>query len=591
MSNSNLLDPAVHRSPLRFFLAVNRSTLPLVLANILFYCFGAASLLAATYFLGETVDVMTGAKTGVIQPKVLYLILFLVGHEYGYRLGLVCEVLVLARVRANTKQALFDHTASLSYGYFADRFAGEIAHKVSTTADAYERVLLILTNNFVAHTFVMIVATVVLGLMHPNYVAFMAIWWLFFVVGSLFLAKQLHRRASIYAAVEAKTTGAVVDVYSNIGTVKVYGKKENFHKAHQQIDAEMRAYRDLGFWDVLTFHFQGLSLVILCVGLIAVTGNLYTSGIVSVGKIVFISTLVFQLFGMIWELGKNVAEFVRFRGEIIQNLNDLVVAPSILDGSQTVVRSKTQVEITYQNVTFGYVDERPVLDNFSITIEPGQKVGIVGLSGAGKTTFANLLLRFFDPQTGMILLNGTNIQTLTQESLRSQMSYISQDSSLFHATIAENIAYGSMRASLTQIRRAARLAYADEFIQAFPEGYDSVVGERGIKLSGGQRQRIAIARALLANRPLFILDEATSALDSDSEAKIQQGLLKLMHKKTVIAIAHRLSTLSHMDRIVFLEAGRVVEDGTHTGLLKRKGNYAALWRMQAGGFLPDVPRL
>jgi ATP-binding cassette subfamily B protein len=228
------------------------------------------------------------------------------------------------------------------------------------------------------------------------------------------------------------------------------------------------------------------------------------------------------------------------------------------------------------------------LDDFSITIKPKQKVGIVGLSGAGKTTFVNLLLRFFDVQQGQILLNNINIRELTQESLRSQISHISQDTSLFHATIAQNIAYGSAAASLANIKEAARLAYADEFIDTLPQGYESVVGERGIKLSGGQRQRIAIARALLANRPLFLLDEATSALDSDSEAKIQKGLAVLMENKTVIAIAHRLSTISHMDRIVYLENGKILEDGTHHELLARKGKYALLWNMQAGGFLPTT---
>ena len=310
-------------------------------------------------------------------------------------------------------------------------------------------------------------------------------------------------------------------------------------------------------------------------------------GLISVGEIVFVAGVGLRLLMNVWEVGRNVPEFIRNLGEAEQNLRDLVVAPAVVDGDRVAVRTKERVQIEYRNITFGYSHERAILEDFSLTIAAGEKIGIVGLSGAGKTTFASLLLRFFDLQIGAILLNGEDIRDFPQDLLRSHISYISQDTSLFHASVAENIAYGAPTASREQIEQAAHLAYADEFIAELPQRYESVVGERGVKLSGGQRQRVAIARAILANRPLFLLDEATSALDSESEQKIQKGLTTLMEGKTVIAIAHRLSTLARMDRVIFLEGGKIIEDGTHEALLARNGKYAELWRMQAGGFIPN----
>ncbi len=589
-----LLDPKKHTSPLKFFLIVNRKEIPYIILNIFFFSMGAITMIAFLYFIGKVIDALnTDAPVKFLLGIVIGLIIL---YDISYRIGDVFEVFIKTRIRARTKKALFDHSRSLPFGYFTDRFAGEIAHKISMCADAFERLNFIITNNIVENIVLVIVSIIALASIHTQYAIFILIWDLFLVTGIIFFAQRMDEKAGKWALQETRTTGALVDVYTNIGAVKVYGKEENKQSVHKQIDIEAQALLTLGKWDLFMYIFKGFSTILMVMGLILISTSLYIHTLITTGAIVAVFGIGFRLFNLVWELGPRIAEFIRLHGEARQSLADLVIAPSIIDGEHPSYQIKEEVSVEYQNVTFGYgfdklirqssgqvttSSKNQVLNNFSLSVKPKEKVGIVGLSGAGKTTFANLLLRFFDVQKGEILLNGIDIKNFTQEFLRSHISYISQDTSLFHASIAENIAYGSTAVSQVDIEKAAKLAYVDEFVKELPNGYESIVGERGIKLSGGQRQRIAIARALLADRPLFLLDEATSALDSDSEQKIQKGLIALMENKTVIAIAHRLSTLSHMDRIIFLENGKIIEDGTHDELLKINGKYAKLWRMQA----------
>jgi ATP-binding cassette subfamily B multidrug efflux pump len=311
---------------------------------------------------------------------------------------------------------------------------------------------------------------------------------------------------------------------------------------------------------------------------------------VEVGVIAMVLPLTLQLTNMSRQIAVQITDLFEEIGIVQEGMITIARPLQLVDPPDAKALDVREGKLSFEAVDFGYGRETGVLQGFSLTVRPGEKIGLVGRSGAGKSTVVNLLLRFFDLEGGRILIDGQDISRMTQESLREQISVVTQDTSLLHRSIRENIRYGRPQAAEAEIVAAARLAHAEEFIQTLEDwrgrlGYDAHVGERGVKLSGGQRQRIAIARVILKDAPILVLDEATSALDSEIEAAIQQSLGTLMAGKTVIAIAHRLSTIARMDRLVVLDHGHIVEQGTHEALLKLNGHYAALWRRQSGGFI------
>jgi ABC-type multidrug transport system fused ATPase/permease subunit len=309
-------------------------------------------------------------------------------------------------------------------------------------------------------------------------------------------------------------------------------------------------------------------------------------GRISAGDVVLVITIIFRIESLLQNLGSNVNRASNLWGAIAESLKEIVEPHEIPDRRNAGLLRVSKGAVDFSGVEFSY-PEMKVFENFTLHIPPGQRVGLVGRSGSGKSTLTRLLLHHHEIQSGVITIDKTDIAGVTQDSLRRAISIVPQEPLLFHRTIADNIAYGRPDAKRDEIVNAAKLAQADAFIMRLVGGYESTVGERGIKLSGGERQRIVIARAILKNAPILLLDEATSALDSESEIEIQKALHKLMEAKTVIAIAHRLSTLREMDRIIVLDRGKIVEDGTHESLLKNRGVYAGLWAHQAGGFLQD----
>jgi ATP-binding cassette subfamily B protein len=364
------------------------------------------------------------------------------------------------------------------------------------------------------------------------------------------------------------------------------GQKFETNNIKNWTNEVMTAERNFDWMLIKLFAFQSFSFFIMQT--ITLVYLIYARSMnhITVGDFALVFTINISIVDTLWNLGRQFITFSEQLGKVTQGLRITMNKPEITDHAKATNLIVHHGKIEFKAVTFCYHHESCLFDKLSVSIEPGQKVGLVGYSGSGKTTFVNLILRLFDINTGKIVIDEQNIAEVTQSSLRKQISLIPQDPTLFHRTLLENISYGK-EATIEEVIRAAKDAHAHEFIERLPQGYDTMVGERGIKLSGGQRQRIAIARAILKNSPILILDEATSALDSVTEQLIQESLLKLMQNKTTLVIAHRLSTLLHMDRILVFDQGKIVEDGSHNELISLNGLYAKLWRSQIEGFLPS----
>ncbi|MDR2831454.1 MAG: ATP-binding cassette domain-containing protein [Rickettsiales bacterium] len=377
-------------------------------------------------------------------------------------------------------------------------------------------------------------------------------------------------------------TGKMVDVFSNILSVRLFARNNTERLSLSTTCKEATLLEQkIGWVYFLIFCVYGFSYVI-------VQGfNLYfliegrQQGTITVGDFALVMAINTTIVGFLWILTRSLARFVRFWGKITAGLQAILVIPEIQDKPNVSNLVISKGKINFDKVHFQYKGTESIFQNKSVTIKPGQKVGLVGYSGSGKSTFVNLILRLYDVQSGKISIDGQDIRNVTQDSLHKNIGMIPQDPSLFHRTLMENIRYGKTNASDDEVIEAAKKAHAHEFILKLPQEYDSLVGERGVKLSGGQRQRIAIARAILKNAPILILDEATSQLDSITESNIQESLWELMQGKTTIVIAHRLSTLLHMDRILVFDQGKIVEDGTHQELLDKNGMYKTLWDAQA----------
>lgn len=549
-------------------------------------------------FMGKVVDWL-----GTYTPQTLFV-------EKGHALiGMMAMVAFFAvwtffasNVRLQTLQGVFPmrlrwnfHRLMLgqSLGFYQDEFAGRVSAKVMQTALALRDVVMTVADMVVYVLVYFITSGVILSSFDAWLILPFICWMIGFAMIMRFLIPKLGKTAARQADARSLMTGRITDAYSNIATVKLFSHgareaayaKQSMEEFMVTVHAQMR----------LATLLHTCSFIVnssLTVGTTALGIWLWYHGQVGVGAVATATAMALRVNGLSQYIMWESARLFENIGTVNDGMATLSKPQTILDKPQALPLKITRGEIKFDHVDFSYEAGKPLLNGFNLNIKPGEKVGLIGRSGAGKSTIVNLLLRFYEPQSGTISIDGQSVDSVTQESLRAQIGLVTQDTSLLHRSVRDNIIYGRPDATEAEMISAAERAEAAGFIPNLSDvkgrrGYDAHVGERGVKLSGGQRQRIAIARVMLKDAPILLLDEATSALDSEVEAAIQESLDKMMEGKTVIAIAHRLSTIAAMDRLIILDKGRIIEEGSHTELLEKQGLYAKLWAHQSGGFLSE----
>ena len=549
-------------------------------------------------FMGKVVDWL-----GRYTPETLF-------AEKGWALAgmalmmlfSICWIFIASNVRLQTLQGVFPmrlrwnfHRLMLgqSLGFYQDEFAGRVSAKVMQTALSLRDVVMTLAD-MVTYVLVYFITSGVILATLDSWLLLPFIGWIIgFALVMRFLIPKLGRTAAAQADARSLMTGRITDAYSNITTVKLFSHgareaayaKQSMEEFMVTVHAQMRLATMLHTCSFLVNTSLTLSTAALGIWL-------WHQGQVGVGAVATATAMALRVNGLSQYIMWESARLFENIGTVSDGMATLSKPQTILDKPNAPPLKVVRGEIKFDKVDFSYEAGKPLLQDFNLTIRPGEKVGLIGRSGAGKSTIVNLLLRFYEPQNGTISIDGQNIGDVTQESLRAQIGLVTQDTSLLHRSVRDNIVYGRPDATEAEMISAADRAEASGFIPNLSDakgrrGYDAHVGERGVKLSGGQRQRIAIARVMLKDAPILLLDEATSALDSEVEAAIQESLDKMMDGKTVIAIAHRLSTIAAMDRLIVLDKGRIIEEGSHAELLEKQGLYAKLWAHQSGGFLSE----
>ena len=501
----------------------------------------------------------------------------------------IANMYMQSRVMRDLYARAFEYLLGHSYSFFISHFAGTLTHRVNKFARAFETLLDAVVLQFFPTTLFVVGAVIVLSLHNVVLGAMLGIWAVLFVLLQIALARRRQPYRIKRAEADSRVTGTLADAISNQSAIQLFSGNtyeeglfakvvDYWHEATLEV-----WYADEFIWAALALFFVAINVALLYGAVI-----FWQQGLLTVGDFILIQSYLLTAFNQLLGINRELRRFHDSFADASEMVAILHTPHEVQDVPNARALTVSSGEISFEHVRFYFKDPSdPILDSFDLRIPGGQKLALVGRSGAGKSTITRLLLRLFDVKGGRITIDGQDIAAVTQVSLHDAISFVPQEPILFHRTLLENIRYGRRDASDEEVIEAARKAHCHEFIAALPEGYQTYVGERGVKLSGGERQRVAIARAILKNAPILMLDEATSSLDSESEALIQDALSHLMQGKTTIVIAHRLSTIMKMDRIIVLENGRIAADGTHQELLQDGGLYQKLWSIQAGGFLTD----
>ncbi len=547
-----------------------------------------------SYSIKKIIDTLSSSESlegGVwfsLKTTLLVMFVSFLIFEFSMRLRMRVSLYVFPLLRKDIRQAIFDYVSKQSYSYFSDNFVGSITNKMNDLPFASYRLLEAILFSIIPMSCYTFISGYLLWNVNPVFCVAMLIWTSIHIGISSVFFKSCNNTSTVHSNSVSVLSGKIVDCFSNIVNVHLFSSN-NYEKLYiekyqkDEIEKSKKASWKVEYMNT----FQGISSLLFIFSMIPGVIYAWDHKWITIGDLALIIMLMIAILRNIWYLSHVINSLYREIG-MIRSALELVSHPyevSDKDDAGELICSKGDVSFT--NVDFSYREGVDVFKNQSVFIPNKQRVGLVGLSGSGKSTFVNLILRFYNVNSGSIEIDGQNISDVTQNSLRNSIAMIPQDTSLFHRSLMENIRYGNLNASDDEVVRVSKLAHCHEFIDELDEKYDTLVGERGIKLSGGQRQRIAIARAILKNSPILILDEATSALDSLTEKYIQEGLDEAMRDKTVIVIAHRLSTLKNMDRILVFENGKIVEDGAPGELLqKNDGKFSHLWKMQSDGMIP-----